>query len=86
MVMQTPWISYVFLVLLLYFLLSAYIEQRKVLGFVQITIWICIPIVALFKDAQGYGIEYWAIWVAGLTGCLAYWVKWMIDKTPANIN
>jgi len=83
---QTPWIAYIFLFLLVYFLLSAFIEQKKVFGYVQVTIAICIPVMILFKDAQGYGWQYWMIWAAGLIGCLVYWLKWMIEKTPANIN
>lgn len=84
MVMQTPWIAYVFLVLLAYCLLSAFIEQKKIFGYVQLTILICIQAVILFKDAQGYGWEYWMIWAAGLIGCLVYWVERKIEASPLN--
>ncbi len=84
MVVQTPWLAYVFLVLLAYCLLSAFLEQRKVIGFVQITLLICIQAVFLFKDAQGYGWEYWMIWIAGLVGCAVYWFERMMDASPLN--
>lgn len=84
LVMQTPWIAYVFLVLLAYFLLSAFLEQKKFFGYVQVTIVICIPVVAFLKDAQGFEWEYWTIWVAGVIGCLVYWIERMIDSSPLN--
>lgn len=84
LVMQTPWIAYVFLVLLAYCLLSAFLEQKKLIGYVQLTLAICIPIVVIFKDAQGYGWEYWMIWIAGLIGCAVYWIERKIDASPLN--
>jgi len=83
---QTPWIAFFFLVLLVYFLLSSFLEQRKLLGYVKITIGACIPMVIVFRNAQGYGWEYGMIWVFGLTGCFVYWLERMIEKTPGNIR
>ena len=82
LIIQTPWIAYVFLILLLYCLLSAFIEKRKIIGYVQITVAICIPVVAVFRNAQGHGWEYAMIWVFGLIGCLMYWIDRQIQKTP----
>ncbi|MBO6514452.1 MAG: hypothetical protein JJ974_10850 [Phycisphaerales bacterium] len=84
MVMQTPWIAYVFLVLLVYCLLSALIEQKRLIGWVQITLAVCIPVVVIFKDAQDYGWEYWMIWIGGVVGCFVYWLERMIDASPLN--
>jgi len=85
-VVQTPWIAYIFLVLLVYCLLSSFLEQRKLLGYVKITIGACIPMVIVFRNAQGHGWEYGMIWVFGLTGCFVYWLERMIEKTPGNIR
>jgi hypothetical protein len=78
---QTPWIAYIFLVLLAYCLISALIEKRKLIGFVQVAVGACIPVVIVFKDAQGYGWEYVMIWVFGLFGCVMYWGdRWLIES------
>lgn len=81
-IVQTPWIAYIFLLLLVYCLLSAFIEKRKFLGVVQVFVLVCIGVVAVFRNTEGAGWEYVMIWVFGVVGCVAYWLERAIAKTP----
>ena len=72
LLIETPWLAYAFLMAMVACLLFYLLDHKKLIGPVQITLSVCIAVVALLRNPQGYGLEYALIWVFGIIGCLAY--------------
>lgn len=71
---ETPWLAYAFLLALVACFLFFFLDHHKFKHPVPITLLISIIVVAMFRNAQGHGLEYALIWIFGCVGCFVYWL------------